>query len=243
MPIEPANASQLPQLQAALVSLEQQMLGATALAVVRRSVFWRSLMTSASGAGMSASDVAALLGADTVQANQDADNDARGYAMLLAGLARGELVVVPWSAGTEQGGGAIQLGIARAGDNNLGQWALLPVIVRVAVQVVVGVGAWVIANAWTHANELKAKADQVRANTQAKISQAVTALAATNPQAATALAGALANANQAVGNAQPGWIDQILGTLRDVGAGVGSGLSSGLVWVALAWFLSRRRAA
>jgi hypothetical protein len=186
---------------------------------------------------------AALLGPELAGANVALLSIDRGYGELLAGMKRGAYVVVAWQLAGEGGQlGPIQLGIAQAGNSNLGQWAaVLPVIVRVAVQVVAGVGAWVIANAWTHAKELEAKADQTRADTQAKVSAAVTALASTDPKGASALADALTRANNAAGGVQPGAIDRIIDALEGGGRAVGGFFENNLLLIGLVlWAMSRR---
>jgi hypothetical protein len=209
---------------------------ATGLAAARHAAFVTTLA--------SRGQAAAVLGAELAGRNVDLLAVDRAYGQLLAGLRGGRYVVVPWQVQGEGGAlGAVQLGIAQAGNSNLGQWAaLVPVIVRVAVQVVAGVGAWVIANAWTHAKELEAKAEQTRADTQAKVSAAVTSLAATDPSAANALADALTRANNAAAGIQPGALDRIIDMLEGGARGASSFFENNLLLIiALGlWAMSRR---
>lgn len=249
MPATPADASQLAAIKAAGQQLEQQMLGPTALAVVRRWAFWDSLRQSADSAGLKASDIYDLLGVPLARANIAADKDAQGFALLVGALNNGQAKLAAWAITNEQGQpGPLQLGIVKSGvdPSTLGQWQALPIILRIGAQAALAIGSWIVVNAWTHAKELEAGADQTRANTQAAISSAITKAAAQNPQAGAMLADALSRANTAASGAQPGLLDSIADSIRSVGAGVGQAASSfgGTALLLLGfWLFSRRRRA
>lgn len=231
--------------QQGATQLHDAMHGPVAQAIAARLAFWRSLqMSAAAAAGVAASPalLSQLLGAQLMQANAIADRNASSYAKLLAGLDSGALVLVAWSAGDERSPGPLQLGIARSDvkPGALGQWQVLPIVVRVASQVAIAAGAWILANAWTTSKELEAQASKTRADTSAKVAAAVTTLAKTDPGRAQALADALARAQSAADQAQPGLLDQLVGSLRDLTSGVkDSGV--GLLLLGLLWMWSRRR--
>jgi len=243
--VETLSAAERASLADAVVKLEQYMQGPAATAIARRYLFWQSLRGSAAQYGISPSDVVsdALVSANTL-----ADRNAQSYARLLRGLASGELKLAAW---TPQGESSqpMQLGIVRADvqPSALGQWQFLPIVARVVGQVVVAAGAWVLANAWTTSRELEAQADKTRADTSAEITRTIAALAKQDPARATALANALAAASKAASQGAPGIFDQlassvqdITGTVRDVGEGVRDS-SSMLVLLGILWLLGKRR--
>jgi hypothetical protein len=243
--VETLSAAERASLADAVGKLEAYMQGPAATAIARRYLFWQSLRASAAQYGISPTDVVsdALVSANTL-----ADRNAQSYARLLRGLGSGELKLAAW---TQQGESAqpMQLGIVRADvqPGALGQWQILPVVARVVGQVTVAAGAWILANAWTTSRELEAQADKTRAETSSQITQTIAALAKQDPARATALANALAAASKAASQGAPGILDQlassvqdITGTVRDVGTGVRES-SSLLVLLGILYLLGKRR--
>jgi len=223
---------QLVQVRAGAAELERAMTGEVALAVARRWAFARSLERSATAAGVSL----ALLSPAVARANAEADQHARAWAAMLAGLRTGALVLLPWSQRTEAGLGPVHYGVARAGA--LGVWQLVPALIVGAAAALASAG-WLLSNAWLSARAVQAEADKIRAQTAAAVSGAITEAAKTSPAAAAQLAQALDQANRAAAGAQPSILNSLAGavdatafTVRESGP-----------WLVLAglYLLGRRR--
>jgi len=243
------SAQELTTLRAAVVSLEQYMKGPAAQALAARAAFWRSLQSSAARVPGGAQLLERLVGPQLMTLHKQADGNALEYVRMLRALDAGELRLAAWSDGGEQAPGPTQLGVVRRDTDPkaLGQWQLAPVIIRVATQAALAVGAWVLANAWTTSKELEGQAAKLRADTANKISATIASVAQNDPQLARDLAGALATANKAASAATPGILDQLASSFRDITETVRE--SSGgigmlvLLWFAMQFFGGGRRTA
>lgn len=231
MQVIAATPSERAELGAARDALERFVRGQVALAVVQRWALWDSLRRNLGAA------LQGLAGPELLAANAEQDQRARQLAMLVRGLDSGQLELAAWAEPLEHGRGPLRLAVVQAGT--LGLFPILPVIVIAGAAAIAG-GAFVLADAWTEARKLEAEATATRAKTAAQITARVTQLAATDPQGAAQLAGALTAANQAANAAQPSLLDRLTGAVRGV---LPSSPDLGWIgWAALAWLLLRRRA-
>lgn len=195
------------ELTDAAEKLSAYVQGPAAKAIAARLAFWRSLQQSMGAFGAAAErQVRAMFPAE-VAGNVAADADAKAYAELLAGLRNGQYQLTAWAVDPAK---AVTFGVTRAGAaaGELG-FPFVPVLFVVGSAVVAG-GAWVVADLFGTAQKTAAEAELVRAQTAAKIQDAVAAVAKQDPAAATALADSLTRAQQAANNATPGFLDRLL---------------------------------
>jgi len=181
---------------------------------------------------------ATVVGPELVAAHARAAKRESAFAGVVRGLESGALQIVPWfdSAADATSMERAHLGVARAGQVNLGLWPLA-VVALIGVVVAAGVGIWVLADTYLETQKIKADADALRAQTAAKVTSAVTALSATNPAAAVQLSNALTAANRAAQAAPPTVWQQLSGA---VSSAAGTAVLLGLLWYA---YRNRRSAA
>lgn len=240
MDVVAASAEQLAAMRRDASEFQAYALGPVSTAVLRRYAFWRELVSPRSVGANSQTITDALQAAGIVSViheNDQADDAAVKFAQAVKLLNAGALELAHH---TDERGQVLQLGVVRAGSipTTLQLWPIVPVIVVGAALY----GAFVLFDAWLSMRTLEAQSDQLRAKTQAAVSDAVTRAGAQSPQAASMLADALERANNAAAGVQPGLLDRLAGAVSDVGSGIRD--SSGLLLlVGAAWLWSRRKRA
>lgn len=212
-------------------------------AVARRWAFWESLMASARRYQV---DPALVVGADLVRRNDELDRVAMDLMRMARALDQGEAYVQPWALdmGREGAAPAIHMGIALRGQGagDLGLWPLAVGIVKFAVWGAVAAAGFVLADGYLDGQAIEAEADLAHAQSRKAAADAIALVGAADPQAAAALADAVAKAD--LWAARPDALDKLADAALGIGRGVGDAASAAGDWLpvlAALWFFSQRK--
>lgn len=239
----PAQSQAVRAAAAAFYTYAQQV----SRAVAARYFYWQSLQQSANTygitiesvlqAGVSAGAFDQATGARILNDNAAADTRAKQWASVVNALDRGDAEL----AGRFDND-TIKIGVVVKGTlpRPLEAW---PIILGIIV-IGIGVGSWLLLDAWADARIIEAEAARVHALTQSAVQQSIAAVAAKyGPDAAKMFADAQAKAMQAAQQPPQGWaanLGQGIGQAINTATGAVADLSNNaLVWGLGLYFLSK----
>lgn len=230
MPVNvPTTAAQEAALRINTDRLQAFWAGSVLPAVARRWAWWESMLHSAQRYGVDPSLVA---GGALVKRNRELDLIAMDLMRMASALDQGEAYVQPWSLDLgPEGTPALHMGIALRGHGpgDLGLWPLALGILKFTAWSAVGTGIFVLTDGFLDGRAIEAEADLTHAQSRKAAADAINLVGAQDPQAAAALADAVAKAD--LWAARPDALDKLADAALGVAKGAASAAGSVGTWL------------
>lgn len=242
-PILITQPTQLAAIQSQAAELEAFAKGPAQSAVGRRLDYYNALSAIAGGS------LNAWISDGNVIENEQANQEALNVARSLRVLDLRKAVLVPWQNADSNkmkfAMAARDVGMLESSNGLGGLWTVLAVAAGITLFLVepgaalIGAGIYLV-DAYLAYQTVEANARETLARTQENLSNAYAQAQKRGDTAqADAILAAMKTAEAAAANSNPGWMDSILGTVKDVAKGAVGGFAGAGAVLLLLFFMER----